>query len=69
VRGSVDPNARRNADKWNRKPIPRWDGKAPLIETTCSDGMALWEALQRGEKPPPNISDELMKTLTQDTRR
>jgi hypothetical protein len=68
VRGSVDAKARRNADKWNFSPIPRWDGKAPLIETSCSDGMALWDALQRGDKPP-NISDELMRKLTQETRR
>ena len=67
VSGSVDAKARQNADKWNRKPIPRGDGKAPLIEETCAEGMELWRALQRGEKPP-NISDELMQELTQPRR-
>jgi hypothetical protein len=68
VRGSVDSTARRNADKHNFKPPPRWDGREVQIETTCSEGMALWDALQRGEKPP-NISAELMRELTQNTRR
>ena len=68
VRGSVDSTARRNADKYNFKPPPRWDGRDVQIETTCSDGMALWQALQVGDKPP-NISDELMQTLTQETRQ
>ena len=67
VRGSVDRTARRNADKYNFKPPPRWDGRDVQIETTCSDGMALWKALQRGERPQ-NISDELMQTLTQEPR-
>lgn len=64
VNGSVDPNARRNADKWRRKPIPRWDGKAPLIETSCSEGMALWQSLQTGEKA--NVSNDLLRQLTGD---
>lgn len=68
VSGSVDGTARRNADKHGFKPPPRWDGKSPLIETTCSEGVELWQALQNGDKPP-NISDELLQQLTQETHR
>ena len=67
VSGSVDGTARRNADKHGFKPPPRWDGKSPLIETTCSEGVELWQALQNGDKPP-NISDELLQQLTQPRR-
>ena len=68
VSGGLDANARRNADKYNFKPPPRWDGREVQIETTCSEGVELWQALQNGDKPP-NISDELMQELTTDTRR
>ena len=68
VSGGLDTNARRNADKYNFKPPPRWDGREVQIETTCSEGVELWQALQRGEKPP-SISDELVQQLTQDTRQ
>ena len=67
VSGGLDANARRNADRYNFKPPPRWDGRDVQIETTCSEGVELWQALQRGEKPP-NISDELMQELTQPRR-
>lgn len=67
VNGGLDANARRNADRYNFKPPPRWDGRELQIETTCSEGVELWQALQRGEKPP-NISDELMQELTKPRR-
>jgi hypothetical protein len=67
VSGGLDANARRNADRYNFKPPPRWDGRNVQIETTCSEGVELWQALQRGEKPP-NISDELMQELTKPRR-
>ena len=45
VSGSVDGRNRQNADKHGFKPPPRWDGKTPMIEKTCSEGKELWQAL------------------------
>lgn len=50
VRGGVNRRNRRNADKYNRKLPPRWDGTRPWIERGCKEGLDQWSEFVKQAK-------------------